>query len=229
MRQWVRLRAEEVRIIVVASAVLAFATADVLTGGPLTHLDSQIRAGVQSRPSATFAVLVLASGLGGIGIAAAVMAIAALVCAQAIWRLWPVVLAAANFAVAEGAVLVIKTAVGRPGPGEWADRTGYPGYFPSGHTTTAAVASGTVVFLLLVGRSTGTQVWMASRIALICGLAVGLLAAIQAVLGDFHWASDGLGGLAVATVVLVVGFAITRTYLGSRAFDRRGGRGVRSG
>lgn len=228
MTKWLQLRSDEVRIILVAGAVFAFATADVLTGGPLTHLDAQIRAGVQPRPPTTATWLELAGALGDVGIAAAIMAIASLICAQARWQLWPVSLAAGNFAVAEGAVLVIKTAVGRPGPGQWADRTGYPGYFPSGHTTTAAVATGTVVFLLLVGRSTGARLVPASRIALLCGLAVGLATAIHAVLGDLHWASDGLGGLALATVVLVVGFAAIRTYLDSSTFDRRGDRDAHS-
>jgi undecaprenyl-diphosphatase len=228
MTRWLQLRADEVRIIAVATMVFAFATADVLTGGPLTYLDEQIRAVVQPRPPATSLWLTLAGGLGDIGIAAGVMAIAALVCAQARWRLWPVVLAAANFAVAEGAVLLLKTAVGRPGPGVHAQGSGYPGYFPSGHTTTAAVATGTVVFLLLAGRSTGPRLQSAPRIALVSGLAVGFMSAILAVLGDFHWASDGIGGLALATVVLVLGCAATRTYLTSTTFDRRGGRDVRS-
>jgi membrane-associated phospholipid phosphatase len=35
-------------------------------------------------------------------------------------------------------------------------------------------------------------------------------------LGDFHWIADGVGGLLLAFVVLVVAFAACRTY-----FDRR--------
>jgi PAP2 superfamily len=228
MTKWLQLRADEVRILFVATAAFAFITADVLTGGPLSHLDAQIRAGVQARLPVTPTWLGAVGRLGDVGVAAAVVAIAALICAQARWRLWPVVLAAANLAVTEGAVLLFKATVGRAGPGEEVDRTGYPGYFPSGHTTTAAVATGTVVFLVLVGRSSGTRLVPAGRVALVCGLVMGLLAAVYAVLGDFHWASDCFGGLALATVVLVLGFAVTRTYLGSAAFGRRTGRGVAS-
>lgn len=207
-----RLRPEEVRIVVVAACVFAFATADVVAGGPLSHLDGQIRAGVQPRPHATPAWLSLPGAMGDLGFAAAALAIAGLVCAQVLWRWWPVALAVGNFVAAEGVVLLLKTVVGRPGPGVFADRTNYPGYFPSGHTTTAAVATGTVVFLAIVAWARGTRLEHATWIALGCGTAMGLLAAVRAVLGDFHWASDGLAGLALATLVLVAGFALVRTY-----------------
>lgn len=213
MTEKLRLRPQEVRTVVLAGCVFAFATADVVTGGPLTHLDGQIRHGVQPRPAATPAWLGLPGALGDLGFAAAVVAIAGLVCAQALWRWWPLGLAAGNFVATEVAVLVVKTAVGRPGPGIWADRTGYPGYFPSGHTATATVATGTVTFLAIVAWSRGARRDRAAWVALVCGLAMGLLAAVRAVLGDFHWPSDGLGGLALATLVLVVGFAMVRTYV----------------
>lgn len=203
---------EETRILVLAGCIFAFAAADVVTGGPLTHLDGQIRAAVQPRPPATPAWLGIPGALGDVGPAAAVLAIAGLVCAQALWRMWPLALAVANFVTAEVSVLLLKTAVGRPGPGEAADRINYPGYFPSGHTATAAVVTGTVVFLAAVAWKPGAGQVPSSRIALICGLGMGLLAAVRAVLGDFHWASDGLGGLALATVVLVAGMAAARTF-----------------
>lgn len=217
MTRRLRLRPEEVRIVVLAGCVFAFATADVVTGGPLSHLDGQIRAAVQPRATATQAWLGFPGDMGDLGFAAAALAIAGLVCAHAFWRLWPLGLAVGNFVAAEVAVLVLKTAVGRPGPGMWADRTDYPGYFPSGHTTTAAVATGTVVFLAIVGWSRGARLDQAAWIGLGCGLAMGLLAAVRAVLGDFHWATDGLAGLALATVVMVAGFAVVRTHLESDA------------
>ena len=57
---------------------------------------------------------------------------------------------------------------------------------------------------------------LASRIGLVGGLLVGAITAWRSVLGDFHWVADGLGGLLLAFVVLVVAFAACRTY-----FDRR--------
>jgi undecaprenyl-diphosphatase len=217
MTRRLQLRLKEVRIVVLAGCVLAFATADVLIGGPLTDLDGQIRAAVQPGPYDAPAWLSLLGALGDLGPAAAVLAIASLTCAQALGRLWPLALVAGNFGAAEVAVLVFKELVGRPGPGGNADPANYPGYFPSGHTTTAAVATGTVVFLAVVGWSRGARLRPAPLVSLGCGLAVGVLAAVEAVLGDFHWASDCLGGLALATLVLVVGFATVRPFVGIAA------------
>lgn len=214
----VQLQPHERRIVAVASLVFAFATADVFTGGPLTALDARVRGLVQSRVSATPAWMEVAGDVGNVGVAAAVLAIAGLVAAQVRWRLWPLALVAGNFVAAEGVVLLAKTAVGRPGPGDRADPAGYPGYFPSGHTATAAVAVGTVVFLLMVGRSSSTGFGTAARVGQLAGLAAGVVAAIRAVLGDFHWLTDGLGGLAVAGAVLVFGFAAVRPYLELEAF-----------
>jgi membrane-associated phospholipid phosphatase len=210
------LRPQETRVVVAAVCVLAFATADVLTGGPLVHLDAQIRAAVHPGLHGVPAWLDTVGALGDIGPAAALVAIAGLTCAQALWRLWPVALAVGNLATAEVAVLIVKAAVSRSGPATDADQSGYPGYFPSGHTTTAAVASGTVVFLVMAGWSRGARLHDAGWAGLGCGLAVGSLTAIGAVLGNFHWASDGLGGLALATIVLVAGFASVRPFVPSR-------------
>jgi undecaprenyl-diphosphatase len=212
MTRW-RLTPDEWRVVLVAGLVSAFTLADVLTGGPLTHLDGQIRAAVQPRPPATAVWLTVAGAAGDLGFAAAALAIIGLVTAQAMWRIWPLALAMGNLAAVEVAVLVLKSLVGRPGPGESAGLAGYPGFYPSGHTATAAVATGTVVFLGRVGWSRTAPLMQASWLALISGLAMGSLAAIQAVLGDFHWASDCLGGLALAVLVLVPGFALTRTHL----------------
>jgi membrane-associated phospholipid phosphatase len=210
------LRPQEMRMVVVAVGVLAFATADVLTGGPLARLDGHIRAAVNPGPHSVPAWLELVGALGDIGPAVALVAVAGLTCAQALWRLWPLALAFGNLATAEVAVLVVKAAVSRSGPASVADQTGYPGYFPSGHTTTAAVASGTVVFLAIAGWTRGARLPDAGWAGLGCGLALGSLTAIGAVLGNFHWASDGLGGLALATIVLVAGFALVRPYVPSR-------------
>jgi membrane-associated phospholipid phosphatase len=218
-----QLRPQEVRIVMLAGCVLALATADVLTGGPLTRLDKQIRAWTAPPPHSAPAWLSLPSALGDLGPAAAVLAIAGLTCAQALWRLWPLALVAGNFAAAEITVLFLKELVGRPGPGGDADPASYPGYFPSGHATTAAVSAGTVVFLAVVGSSRGARPAGAPLLSLGCGLAVGGLAAVEAVLGDFHWASDGLGGLTLATLVLTGGFALVRPFVGTVAHaDARG-------
>lgn len=206
----VSLRPIDVRVLGVSLVAFALVTADVVSGGPLTHLDAQIRAGVQPRLPPNSAWMGIAGSLGDIGVAATVMAIAGLVAAQIRWRFWPLLLAAGNLVAVEIMVYGVKAAVGRPGPGVEADRTGYPGYFPSGHTATAAVATATVVFLVLASRWGAARLDRASTVALVAGLVVGVVAAVRSVLGDFHWASDVLGGLATAAIVLTLGFATAR-------------------
>ncbi len=212
----VSFRPLDVQVLGISLVTFALVTADVVSGGPLTHLDGQIRAGVQPRLPATPAWMAIAGSLGDIGGAAAVMAIAGLVAAQIRWRFWPLLLAAGIIVAVEIMVYGVKAAVGRPGPpGVEADRTGYPGYFPSGHTATAAVATATVVFLVLVSRWGAARLDRASTVALVAGLVVGVVAAVRSVLGDFHWASDVLGGLAAAAIVLTLGFATARAQAGS--------------
>ncbi len=167
------LRPVDVRILVVSGLGFALVTADVVVGGYLSHLDTQVRDGIQPQPSATASWMGVVAAFGEIGIAAALMAISGLVAAHARWRIWPLVLAAGNFVAVEALVYVAKVAVGRPGPGVLATSAGYPGYFPSGHSATAAVSAGTVIFLVLAS------------------------------------------GLAVAAIVLTLGFAMARAMVGS--------------
>lgn len=213
----VSLRPVDVPVLVSCGLVLVLSTADVVAGGLLTHLDGQVRDAVQPRSPATPAWMDAVGALGDLGVAAAVLAITGLVVAHARWRLWPLVLAAGNFVVIEAVVYVVKLAVGRPGPGELADSTGYPGYFPSGHTAAAVVSAATAIFLVLVLRWGDAQLDRAETVALAGGAVVGLVTAIRAVLGDFHWASDGLAGLAVAMIVLIVGFGLARGHVQSPA------------
>lgn len=213
----VSLRPVDVRILVGCGLVFLLATADVVAGGLLTHLDGQIRDAVQPSLGGTPAWMDTVAALGDLGVAAAVMAIAGLIAAHARWRLWPLGLAAGNFLVVEAVVYVVKVAVGRPGPVVSVEDPGYPGYFPSGHAATAAVSAATAIFLVLALRWGDAQFDKATTMALTGGFVVGLVAAVRAVLGDFHWASDGLGGLAVAAMVLILGFGLVRAHVVSAA------------
>jgi membrane-associated phospholipid phosphatase len=200
---------------------LVLLSADVLTGGPLNHLDHAVRDAVQQRSPHPPAWLGPPSNLGEIGTATAFMLVAALVTSQVIWRAWPVVLAVANLAVVEAAVLLLKTVIGRPGPGTRARLGGYPGYFPSGHTATSAVCVGTVGFLVAICWGSVRRLGTASTAGQLAGLAGGVVSAVDAVLGDFHWLTDAVGGLLVSSVVLTIGFGaarghVHRTYRPSR-------------
>jgi membrane-associated phospholipid phosphatase len=192
---------------------LAVVAADVLTGGLLDHLDHVVREAVRQRSPHPPAWLGPPGDLGEIGVATALMLAAALITAQAIWRAWPVVLAIANLAMVETSVLLLKTAIGRPGPGPRAQLDGYPGYFPSGHTATSAVCAGTVVFLLVTAWGSGRWLDAASPAGQFGGLVAGALSAVDAVLGDFHWLTDAVGGLLVSSVVLTLGFAAARAHV----------------
>lgn len=193
---------------------LVLLTGDVVSGGPLTHADEWLRDAVQPQSAAASpGWTAAAGGLGELGVAVALMAIISAVVAQYSWRLWPIVLAAANFVVAEALVLALKAAVGRPGPGIGADRADYPGYFPSGHTTTAAVCGGTVVFLLMMAGGDPHRINQAATWGRLIGVVLGSATALYAVLGDQHWATDCLAGLLVAVVVLTTSFAVCRAHL----------------
>jgi undecaprenyl-diphosphatase len=136
---------------------------------------------------------------------------AAAVSCQVTWRLWPAGFAVVTFGVAEVLVVVVKAIVGRPGPGVWADRDGYPGYFPSGHAATAMVATGIVVFLAMVVPRGSRRRGQASLASLVAGLVVGSAAGAYAIVGDYHWTSDVVGSIALTAPVLVVAGAVVRT------------------
>jgi membrane-associated phospholipid phosphatase len=207
------LERREARWILGCLVCLALLSADVLTGGVLDHLDHVVRNAVQQRSPQTPAWLGPPGNLGEIGVATALMLAAALVTARVVRRAWPVVLAIANLAAVETVVLLLKTAIGRPGPGSRARLDGYPGYFPSGHTATSAVCAGTVAFLLVTAWGSGRRLSAASPAGQLAGLVAGVLSAVDALLGDFHWLTDAVGGLLVSSVVLTLGFAAARTHV----------------
>jgi undecaprenyl-diphosphatase len=218
MRSFTRLarieltRAEKVGI-AVATLVFVLIAADVMVGGLFAHLDERIRDAVQPRRPGGPGWTALAGGLGELWVAAPLFVIVGTLTAQLTWRWWPLVFAVGTFVLVELVILVLKVVIGREGPGAQAERVGYPGYYPSGHTATSAVCAATIVFLLLCARKGPQAVERAATVALVVGLVVGATGAWRAVLGDFHWFSDGIGGLLVAYVVLIVAFAAIRTYL----------------
>lgn len=209
LRRALTLRRSEALLVGGSVVVLALLTADVAADGLLTYLDGELRAWLEPPVDAGWADVV--GGAGDLGVAVAILAISMLVTLHATWRLWPLLLGAGNVVAMGAAVLALKSAVGRVGPGETVDPPGYPGHFPSGHTATSAVCVGTAVFLLLA-LSSGAPRDSAGRWGLVAGLSAGLLVGAVSVLGDFHWLTDAVGGLLVATIVLVVGFAMARGY-----------------
>ncbi len=123
-------------------------------------------------------------------------------------RLLPAVLATGVLLLGIGVRLVVSNLVARERPPS-ADWAGYAhGYaFPSGHTTTSALAAGVLIWVL-AGRLTG-RVRTAVVVLLVAwAVSVGLTRAYLGV----HWPTDVLGGwllalawLALATALLAGG------------------------
>lgn len=109
----------------------------------------------------------------------------------------PLLAGAAAFAVLPAVVLPLKSAQARPGPkGPLADD--YAGFFPSGHSTTAAVAYGAAVLLLLplLRSRAARRLLVAAAGAVVAGAGAGL------VWREYHWPLDVLAGWCVAGVLL---------------------------
>lgn len=202
----------DLAVAAVATVVLALITTDVLAGGLLTYVDETVRDAVlPAGDPPTWTRLV--GALGNVGVAGALVLISSLVSMQVMWRLWPGVLSAGVLVATAVVVVGLKHVVARPGPAG-GDLDGYAGYFPSGHTATAAVCAGLVVLDVLV--SLGATVARARRPALRAAALVGVVVAVSTVLGGYHWLSDALASLAVASVVLVLGFGMAEGYVDGR-------------
>jgi membrane-associated phospholipid phosphatase len=216
-----RLTRREAAIAMISLAVLVLLTVDVLVGGPSTHLDHQIRDAIQLHGDSAPWLLSGLSWAGDLWAAIPLVCAGALVASQYAWRLWPAVFAVSTFAAIELVVWALKAAVGRPGPGIWADRQGYPGYFPSGHAATSTAVVALALFLIgelkLVRLPRGSAVEWCVGI----GAIVGVLVGFRAMLGDTHWASDVVGGIALSAAMLVVAMTMCRAWLDDGARTRR--------
>ncbi|MEW2417113.1 phosphatase PAP2 family protein [Streptomyces sp. NPDC046866] len=166
---------------------LALTTWQVLVSGPLLAPDERLsRALVRAVPDAATERL---SDLGNVEVAVPVLALAALYAARRGNR--PGALAAAvAMALVPAFVVPLKEWTARPGPLEpWA-----AGYFPSGHTATAAVAYVGAALLL---RPYTRRPWpVAVALALTAATACGL------VLRGWHWPLDVMASLLLCVPLL---------------------------
>jgi undecaprenyl-diphosphatase len=201
----------ERRISLIAVTVFVLLAADLMVGGLVTHLDGGIRDQLLAHGVDAPAVLTPLGELGNLGIAIPVVVTAGAVSCQVTWRLWPAGFVVAVFGTTEMLVLVSKAVVGRAGPGAWAEHEDYPGYFPSGHTATAMVTAGILLFLVLTVPRESRRRVTATAVSLAGGWTVGAAAGVYAVVGDYHWASDVAGALALTTPLFLVGCAFVRT------------------
>ncbi|MFJ9793706.1 phosphatase PAP2 family protein [Streptomyces globosus] len=185
-------------VLLLAGALLglALATWQVLASGPLLGPDERISSAlVRTLPDAVTERL---ADLGNVPVAVPVLVLAA---AYALRRgnRSGAVAAASAIALVPALVVPLKAWTARPGPLEpWA-----AGYFPSGHTATAAVAYGAAALLL---RPYARRPWpVPAALALTAATAAGL------VLRGFHWPLDVLASLLLCVPLLyAVELAVVR-------------------
>ncbi|MFD3331423.1 phosphatase PAP2 family protein [Streptomyces sp. NPDC058700] len=173
-----------------ALVALAVVTWQVLVHGPLARLDERVsRALVDTVPRR---LSELGADLGNMTVALPVLLCAM---AYALWRGRRAAVLYAGLAMAAVPLLVIplKEWTARPGPLEpWAE-----GYYPSGHTATAAVAYFGAAFLV-----SNRLVPVAAALTALTG--TGL------VLRGYHWPLDVLASLCLSLLILAVSSSGTR-------------------
>ncbi len=160
--------------------------------GPLRSADERLGRSLFGRGPAS--VTELLADLGSMTVALPVLAAAI---AYALWRGrdWPRALAAAlAMAAVPALVIPLKLWIARPGPLEPGT-----GWYPSGHTATAAVAYGAAALLLAPYTGRRLRRWtMAAAGALTLATGAGL------VLRGYHWPLDVVGSLCLCGVLLVL-------------------------
>ncbi|MET7689691.1 phosphatase PAP2 family protein [Streptomyces sp. NPDC005483] len=181
----------------IPALLFALITWQVVEDGPLLRVDERVSAALR-HPDRLGAGL---SDLGNVQVAVPVLVVAL---AYVTWhhrrrgtdRWWlPATAAALLMALVPAVVVPLKI---------WTDRSGTPvvppgtGYFPSGHTATAAVAYGSATLLLLpllpTHRSRSTLVLLYGLLVL--GVSYGL------VRRGYHWPLDVVAGWCLSVLLL---------------------------
>ncbi|MER6072032.1 phosphatase PAP2 family protein [Streptomyces sp. NPDC001817] len=195
------------------AALFALITWQVVVHGPLLRLDSRLSRDLV-QPDGFGQVL---SDLGNIQVAVPVLAAAVVYAlrrgrATGAHRWWlPPAAAAVVMALVPVIIEPLKDWTARPGPPVEPPAVGY---FPSGHTATAAVAYGSATLLLLSWlRSTAARRSLVTGCAaLVLGVSYGL------VRHGYHWPLDVVASWCLCTVLLTalslvpgVGRSATRT------------------
>ncbi|QTE01241.1 PAP2 superfamily protein [Streptomyces cyanogenus] len=200
-------------LLVLPAVLVALLTWQVVADGPLLRLDADASRALV-HPDRFSQLL---SDLGDVRVALPVLAVAL---GYAAWRgraagagrWWlPPLAAAVPMALVPAVVVPLK---------DWTARPGTPvvppavGYFPSGHTATAAVAYGSATLLLLP--------WLrspAARRSLVAGCAVLVLGVSYGLVRHgYHWPLDVVASWCLCTVLLT---ALSRVPGVSRSSRRR--------
>ncbi|MFJ3666716.1 phosphatase PAP2 family protein [Streptomyces sp. NPDC090106] len=177
--------------------LFALITWQVVADGPLLRVDERLSKALVHPDRASE----LLADLGNVQVAVPVLALAI---GYTVWRSrrtgtdrwwWPAAGAALLMALVPALIVPVK---------EWTDRPGTPavppatGYYPSGHTATAAVAYGAAALLVLPwlrtlrARRAVVVLWA----ALVLGVSYGL------VRRGYHWPLDVVASWCLSTVLL---------------------------
>ncbi|MEU3840568.1 phosphatase PAP2 family protein [Streptomyces sp. NPDC028635] len=184
-------------LLLLPALLLALITWQVVTDGPLLTADEHLSGDIV-HPDRFWELL---SDLGNVEVAVPVLVLAVVWAAwrgraAGLGRWWlPPAAAALTMALVPAVVVPLK---------DWTARPSTPvmppavGYFPSGHTATAAVAYGAAALLLLpwLRSPTARRVTVAVCTALVLAVSTGLL------LRGYHWPLDVVASWCLATVLL---------------------------
>ncbi|MFG2311103.1 phosphatase PAP2 family protein [Streptomyces sp. NPDC048566] len=177
--------------------LFALITWQVTAHGPLARADERL-SGALVHPSRVWELL---ADLGNVTVAVPVLAAALMYAAfrarrARVHRWWlPSTAAAVLMALVPAVVVPLKELIARSGPPVMGPGNGY---YPSGHTATAAVAYGAAALLLLPWlRTTGARRALVIACAILnAAVATGLL------LRGYHWPLDVVASWCLCTVPL---------------------------
>ncbi|GAA2441211.1 phosphatase PAP2 family protein [Streptomyces glaucus] len=177
--------------------LFALITWQVVADGALVGADERLSRALV-RPDRLSELL---ADLGAVQVAVPVLALAAAYVARRgraggadrWWR--PPVAAALLMALVPALVIPLKELTGRPGPPVMPPGTGY---YPSGHTVTAAVAYGSAVAVLLPWLRAAP----ARRAAVVACVVVNLGVGSGLVRRGYHWPLDVVAGWCLGAVLL---------------------------
>jgi membrane-associated phospholipid phosphatase len=213
--------------------ILVVLTVNVLADGPLMAVDRRIRAVVQAQAHSAawrwvgdgwHAPAQLLAELGNNQVAVPLLALSALIVAARHRSLRPLLAAAVGVVLLLVTVIPAKILIARPGPGQPPVAPGHLGVFPSGHTTTAGVCLALAVLLLAPDLPAGVRRAAVAAMAALCFL-VGL----GLIWCDYHWFTDVVAGWALAALIVMAVFRLTRPGLARRGGNSGSGSAVGAG
>lgn len=205
-----------IRVLLLCLALFALLTWQVAVHGPLWRQDvaadgSVLRAAAR-HPALTVPAQVLAD-LGSVTVAvpelAALLAVVTCLHRRAGRRRWwwPLAAAVPVMAAVPSLVVPLKAALARPAPGT-SVLVGHSGYFPSGHASTAAVATGLAVLLFLPLLRTRA----ARRLLVAAVLLLNVLVGCALVWRGYHWPLDVAGAWCLSGALLALARRLTGSW-----------------